>query len=234
MPLLKLGKWALPAFLVAIALGVLISVQFQLQKRVNQAKEVNYQKIAAVNKMVDRAKEQKQSLEKQQAELEQKVKTYRNAQVSPEVKDKIDTLGILSGETPVEGPGIHIEIDDRKVTGPYIVTDHLLSIVNTLRYAGAEAIEVNGQRIGPRSFSTFSGPIVVVNGVPIARVDQTHWEVEAIGNQEVLRNYVQTVAIDPLLAENAFPDLKVTVTAQVVKIPRLKSSVDFVVAKLVE
>ncbi len=234
MRLLKHGKWALPAFLAAIALGILISVQLQIQKKVNAAKAVNDQKVAAVQKLVEKAAQQKQLLLNQQKELKKKVDMYRDkpGEVSPDVKAQIATIGILSGETPVEGPGIHIEIDDRKVSGPYTLTDHLLQIVNILKYAGAEAIEVNGQRIGARSYISSSGPTSpLVNGVPISRVGGTHWEVEAIGNQEVLKSYVQTV-IDPYTS--TFPDLSVIVTAQLVQIPGLKTLEDFTFAKPVQ
>lgn len=232
MGLFKLGKWAMPSLLVAVALGLLISVQFQLQKKVEHQKELNKQKVEAVSKLVERAALQNDYLEKQQAELKKKIDAYNNAQggVSPELKAKMETTGILTGDTPVEGPGIHIEIDDRKVTLPFIVSDQLLSIVNMLKYADAEAIEVNGQRIGPRSFIVNSGSLVLVNGVPISRAGGTHWEIEAIGNQEFLKYNVQSL-IDPLLAEDVYPELKVTITAQVVKIPRLKVVEDFAMAK---
>ena len=229
MKLFRYGKWTLPAFLAAIALGVLIAVQFQIQQKVNAAKVINDQKVAAVQQLVDKAAQQKQLLLNQQKELQKKVDAYRDQPggVSPDVKAQIATIGILSGETPVEGPGIEIDIDDRKVSYP--LTDHLLQIVNILKYAGAEAIDVNGQRIGARSYISSSGPTSpLVNGVPISRVDGTHWEIEAIGNQAVLKSYVQTV-IDPYTS--AFPGLTVTVTEKMVQIPGLNAIEDFTFAK---
>jgi uncharacterized protein YlxW (UPF0749 family) len=68
--------------------------------------------------------------EKEQQELLKEVERYRNkpGATSPELKQNIDNMGILSGETAVDGPGIHIEIDDTKVI-QFALYDQLMEIV---------------------------------------------------------------------------------------------------------
>jgi uncharacterized protein YlxW (UPF0749 family) len=170
-----------------------------------------------VSTLVSKTKAQVSALEKEQQELLKEVERYRNkpGATSPELKQNIDNVGILSGETAVDGPGIHIEIDDTKVI-QFALYDQLMEIVKTLKYAGAEAIEVNGQRIGTNSYIVNSGSNILVNGVPITRINGTHWEVEAIGNQEVLRNYIQSV-IDSFTQYNE--GLKISVVSQIVHLP---------------
>jgi uncharacterized protein YlxW (UPF0749 family) len=170
-------------------------------------------------------------LEKEQQELLKEVEKYRNqpGATSPELKQNIDYVGILSGETAVDGPGIHIEIDDTKgILFP--LYDQLMEVVKTLKYGGAEAIKVNGQRIGTNSYIVPSGSNILVNGVPITRINGTHWEVEAIGNQEVLRNYIQNV-IDSYTRE--YLGLNISVVAQPVHVPSAQQK-DFSLAKSLE
>jgi uncharacterized protein YlxW (UPF0749 family) len=199
---------------VAIVLGILISIQYKTQQKVIAQKQISNDKAAAVSTLVSKTKAQVSALEKEQQELLKEVEKYRNqpGATSPELKQNIDNMGILSGETAVDGPGIHIEIDDTKVI-QFALYDQLMEIVKTLKYAGAEAIEVNGQRIGTNSYIVNSGSNILVNGVPITRINGTHWDVEAIGNQEVLRNYIQ-IAIEPYTQYNE--GLKISVVSQIV------------------
>ncbi len=232
MSRLKGLKVLLPTFLVAVVLGVLISVQFEAQQRVEKAREINAKQVQGIQPYIQQAVQEKNRLLQEQKDLKTELERYKEAPggASPEVKSQIDTIGIQTGETDVEGPGIHVEIDDRKVAAPlFDIREYLMEMVNVLKYAGAEAIEVNGQRIGARTAIVPSGATnTLINGVPISRVDGTHWEVEAIGNQEVLKNYVQTLSVDTYKTQL---DLSVTITPQNVKIAGVKDKNDFHFAK---
>lgn len=236
MAFFKQGKWALPTFVVALVLGVLISIQFQAQQRVAQANAVNMQKIAVSNKLLDAASQEKASLEQQQKELQQQIQDLSNQTggISPSLQATITKMEIFTGETAVQGPGIHLEIDDRKVDDPFFVLpDIFIRIVNILKVAGAEAIEIDGQRIGPRTSIASSGTAnILINGIPISRVNDTHWEIEAIGNQDTLYNFLQELEINSLIT--SFPDVKITLTKQNVTIPGLKTIDDFTVAKPIQ
>jgi uncharacterized protein YlxW (UPF0749 family) len=216
---------------VAIVLGILISIQYKTQQKVIAQKQISNDKAAAVSTLVSKTKAQVSALEKEQQELLKEVEKYRNqpGATSPELKQNIDNMGILSGETAVDGPGIHIEIDDTKVI-QFALYDQLMEIVKTLKYAGAEAIEVNGQRIGTNSYIVNSGSNILVNGVPITRIKGTHWEVEAIGNQEVLRNYIQ-IATESYMQYNE--GLKISVVAQIIHLPAVQQK-DLSLAKSLE
>jgi uncharacterized protein YlxW (UPF0749 family) len=59
-------------------------------------------------------------------------------------KERVETLQVLAGVTPVTGPGVSVSIADPE--GELVAAD-LLDAVQELRDAGAEAISVDGQRI---------------------------------------------------------------------------------------
>lgn len=56
---------------------------------------------------------------------------------------KLAALSILVGSVGATGPGVTIKIED---PGPGVAPDTLLDVINELRAAGAEAIEVNDAR----------------------------------------------------------------------------------------
>ncbi len=65
-------------------------------------------------------------------------------QVIAQTRARVDALSVLAGTVPVYGPGIVVRLQD-----PQGVLDAsiILDAVQELRDAGAEAIDINGQRI---------------------------------------------------------------------------------------
>ena len=83
----------------------------------------------------------------------------------------MEQLEIAAGRTDVEGPGVTVILQDStqtNVTGDeadYLIHDNdLLSVVNELRSAGAEAISLNGERLLANSEIRCTGAVVTVNG----------------------------------------------------------------------
>ncbi|MBU6422616.1 MAG: DUF881 domain-containing protein, partial [Chloroflexi bacterium] len=94
-----------------------------------------------------------------------------------ESQRQLEQLEVFSGQSAVAGPGITIRID-----GAF--DEHALSdLVNELRNAGAEAIAVNGARVGPRTwFGRGPNGEVVVDGAVVPGP----WTVRSIGAPDVL------------------------------------------------
>ncbi|MEV6105303.1 DUF881 domain-containing protein [Streptomyces sp. NPDC051940] len=96
----------------------------------------------------------------------------------------LDRLGLLSGATAVEGPGIKLVVDDaadtssgsgdgaRQSTGfsdtGRLRDRDLQRVVNGLWAAGAEAVSVNGQRLTALSAIRAAGDAIVVDNRPLA------------------------------------------------------------------
>lgn len=85
------------------------------------------------------------------AELEDRLSTIRSAtkENSARLNDaEVESmkLSILAGDVPVKGPGIVIEIE--ALPSGSAGREAILALINEMRVASAEAIEINGVRIG--------------------------------------------------------------------------------------
>ena len=96
-----------------------------------------------------------------------------------------DEVGLRTASVPVTGPGVRITLTPvASDGGPGDVTDSDLQVVvNALWFLGAEAVAVNGQRIGTLTSIRTAGAAVTVNYVSIS----PPYEVEAIGDVQALR-----------------------------------------------
>lgn len=115
------------------------------------------------------------------------------------LQDQVRDLGAASGSSapgdqevrvrtasvPVTGPGLRIELTPVASDGGSgdITDSDLQTVVNALWFAGAEAVSVNGQRIGTLSSIRTAGSAVTVNYVSIT----PPYEVLAIGDEDALR-----------------------------------------------
>lgn len=75
------------------------------------------------------------------------------------------TLGILSGRLPAEGPGIELTISETAGAIPALT---LFNVLEELRNAGAEAIQVNDHRLVASSYFVDTGQGIEVDGVPLS------------------------------------------------------------------
>lgn len=78
-------------------------------------------------------------------------------------EQNVAVQGILSGRLPAEGPGLEITIDEG---AKRITASRLFNVLEELRNAGAEAIEVNGVRMVTSSYFTDTDSGVVIDGTP--------------------------------------------------------------------
>ncbi len=107
------------------------------------------------------------------------------------MKEQINTLSAISGTTDLKGEGIILTLNDgSKVSDEQLRSDSLvhdsdlLTVVNELKAAGAEAISINGQRIITTSAIRCVGPVIQVNYQKVA----APFEIKAIGNAQYLES----------------------------------------------
>ena len=111
------------------------------------------------------------------------------------IKKDLDDSNILAGISSVKGPGIMVTLDDtaaieeiNQLAGynnpnVYIIHDtDILSIINELSAAGAEAFSVNGQRILANTAIRCVGPLIQINGVNLS----APYTISAIGKPETM------------------------------------------------
>lgn len=133
--------------------------------------------LAGLNAEADALRDEIATLKLQLRDLETTTRTDEAAQKAAD--DQLRTLEVLAGTVPVRGPGIELTVDD---PGGNVRYDSLIDIVQELRDAGAEAISVNGKRIGVASAFGQSKGKVTLDGEPLA----SNYQVLAIGQPSTL------------------------------------------------
>ncbi len=122
-------------------------------------------------------------------EEERKSATANNTELSG-LEEQIKNGNRLAGLTDVTGPGVIITLRDSQGLSSLYVDPNdgivhdldLISIVNELKNAGAEAISINNQRVMPSTSISCDGNVIKVNGEKIG----VPFEIKAIGLPEQL------------------------------------------------
>jgi uncharacterized protein YlxW (UPF0749 family) len=96
-----------------------------------------------------------------------------------EARKRADTLAILAGTVGAHGPGVRVIVDD---PGHVLHADFLVDVVQELRDAGAEAMMINGRRVGASTYVVDEGVSIAVDGTPVAQP----YTITAIGGQATL------------------------------------------------
>jgi len=122
--------------------------------------------------------------ESQEIVEEYQTNSASNDSLIASMKNQINTLGLLAGTTDVQGEGIIITLYDGNNSGSLVHDSDVLTVVNELRVAGAEAISVNEQRIITTSAIRCVGSVIQVNYQKVA----APFEIKAIGNAQYLES----------------------------------------------
>jgi uncharacterized protein YlxW (UPF0749 family) len=94
-------------------------------------------------------------------------------------QQRAEQEGILSGRLPARGPGVEIHVADGDKP---LEAQSLFNLLEELRNAGAEAIQVNGVRLVTTSYFVDSGGGVVLDGAAIS----SPYEWTAIGDPDTI------------------------------------------------
>lgn len=181
-------------FLMTLLLGMLVA----FQSRTLQAgvKYIPLQQLQQAQLTLEKQSAELQLLRDQvKAKSEQLKAVQSGTDVERELMKQLESetgnLKLLTGQTDVEGPGVIIIISDgtRKLfenedPNNLIVHDlDIRTIVDDLRYAGAEAIAVNDQRIVEYVSPIYcNGPTIKVND----QMCSQPFIIKAIGDQSFL------------------------------------------------
>ena len=179
--------------LVTIILTASITLQIRTMKKASS--EISF---AFVNDELkdtllswrEKYQEAERNLENSNKELaEARKNAASRTHETEEIAAKLKINNMLFGLSYVTGNGIQIKVEDSKVTlitediNMYLVHDaDLREILNELSNAGAEAVEINGERIIGTTCITCAGNIISINGTRIS----SPFIIKAIGNQETL------------------------------------------------
>ena len=139
---------------------------------------------------IKKQREEIQSLREETTRLQNLLANNTNA--SEELNSSLQELKAFAALTEVQGPGVTITLSDSRrpldeVMDPNenIIHDQdVVSVLNELRNAGAEAISVNDKRLGPTSWVRCAGTRILVDNVQVA----APVVIRAIGNARDLYN----------------------------------------------
>ncbi len=131
------------------------------------------------------------NLERAEKELEEERKssTENNSELE-EKEAQIKQGNKMIGLAEVTGPGVIITLNDSKLDASMVLNSSdllihdgdILSIINELKNAGAEAISINDQRLVPTSSIVCGGNIIEINGEKVG----APFIIKAIGLPELL------------------------------------------------
>lgn len=185
---------------IAITLGVmclLLTIAICVQIRtMNSASSTVSQTLAdnelrdQVLKMKERYDNASNDLANAQKELERVRQAATQDDETAEAKEQeLNENNMILGNTDVTGEGVEIVLADAvNISSSLSASDQIIhygdiqDVVNELRNAGAEAIEVNGQRIVNTSAITCEGNIIKINGERIG----SPFTIKAIGSKDLL------------------------------------------------
>lgn len=183
--------------LLALFIGLVISIQITTTQGSDQgglvpvAKAQGYlEQLKQVRAEKDDALQELNQLEDRLNKIEQE-KSDEDFFLKGIVSD-MEKYKMAAGVVDVRGPGVVITVDDpistEEFTDEYSVImlryELLLSLVNKMKDAGAEAISINGQRIIVTTEISLAGDNVNINTVPTA----PPYIIKAIGNPETIES----------------------------------------------
>lgn len=186
---------------ISIVLGVMcfaltlgICVQVRTVKSSNSVVSQNYEENnlrAEVLRYKERYDNIYEGLEEAEAELEKERQnsTQNNSELEKK-EEEIKQGNKMIGLAEVTGPGVILTLSDSKIdvstalnVSDLIVHDaDILSVINELKNAGAEAISINDQRLVPTTSISCGGNIIDINGEKIG----APFVIKAIGLPEQL------------------------------------------------
>ena len=179
-------------FLLAFAISIQIKTVTNSNSTISQDYEENNLR-AEVLKYKERYDRRYAELENAEKELEkERQKTTTEDNELKDVEKQITEGNKIIGFSEVTGPGVILTLSDSKIApNSAMVSDlnellvhdmDVLSVINELKNAGAEAISINNQRLINTSSISCGGNIITINGEKVG----APFVIKAIGLPEQL------------------------------------------------
>ncbi|MGI6747592.1 MAG: DUF881 domain-containing protein [Anaerovoracaceae bacterium] len=183
--------------LLALFIGLVISIQITTTQGSDHGGLIPYAKAQGYLEELKQVRTEKDAALQELNELEKRLEKIEAEKANEDfflanLVSDLEKYKMAAGTVDVKGPGVIITVDDPIPTDEY-AGDHsvimlryelLLSLVNKLKEAGAEAISINGQRIIVTTEISLAGNNVNINTVPTA----PPYIIKAIGSPETIES----------------------------------------------
>ncbi len=182
--------FGITCFALTLGITMQINAANEANSEVSQNYELNNLR-ADVLKSKENYENKYRELEEAEKELEEQRKSSIENNSDLELKEEeLKKAEEIAGLTEVSGPGVTIMLTDSDIeigavldASRLIVHDiDILSVINELKNAGAEAISINDQRIVSTTGIICGGNIIDINGQKVG----APFEIKAIGLPEQL------------------------------------------------
>ncbi len=152
---------------LTVALGFAIATQIQQ----NQATGLQGLRQDELVRVLDEVNQRATRLDSQVRELEAQRDSLASgadsaAKAATQAQRRVDQLGVLAGTLPASGPGIKLTIADPTST---MKSPLLLDVLQELRDAGAEVVQVGGVRVVASTHFSDVGGTITADGEALPR-----------------------------------------------------------------
>ena len=192
-------KKVLSQLVVAIVcafLGFLLTYQFK-QLSVANSGDIDYDSADILSE-IEILKKEKEDLQKNNEILSEELKQLEDAaaregEIEGEIKKQLDNVRMQIGLLDVKGPGVVITLalknsvfgTNGTQTVNTVCEEEIINLINSLWYAGAEAISINEMRITPQTGIKMAGSSISIGSA--GRVDpNSEIVIKAIGDKNKL------------------------------------------------
>ena len=181
---------------VCAFLGFLLTYQFK-QLSIANSGEIDYDSADILSE-IETLKKEKEDLQKNNEILSEELKKLEDAaakegEIEGEIKKQLDNTRMQIGLLDVKGPGIVITLAVKNsvfgTNGTQTINtvseEEVVNLINSLWYAGAEAISINEMRITPQTGIKMAGSSISIGSA--GRVDpNSEIVIKAIGDKSNL------------------------------------------------
>ena len=227
---------------LAALIGLVLAIQISSAGGTEVGGLIPIAKVQGLEQKLKDVSAEKDAVTQELLELQEKMEQIESDSINEDallasLSSDLEKYKMSAGVVDVEGPGIVVTIEDpipvdefddgySTIMGRY---ELLLSMVNKMKEAGAEAISINGNRIVNTTEISLAGDNVNINGTPTA----PPYTIKAIGNSGTLESTmnIRYGIVDSMKDYG----LRVSVEKQEkLQIPRYSGAIKFRYAKPVE
>ena len=181
---------------VCAFLGFLLTYQFK-QLSVANSGDIDYDSADILSE-IEILKKEKEDLQKNNEILSEELKQLEDAaakegEIEGKIKKQLDNARMQIGLLDVKGPGVVITLalknsvfgTNGTQTVNTVSEEEIINLINSLWYAGAEAISINEMRITPQTGIKMAGSSISIGSA--GRVDpNSEIVIKAIGDKNKL------------------------------------------------
>lgn len=169
-----------------------VRTQAEGEPGVSAGSSATVQRAQELLARVSRLEEENAALQNRVRDANQQIREYEmtmydSGEMAEQLKKTLENARMEAGLVALSGEGLTITIDNLVLpaTGQvvkYVQDEDLLSIINELNAAGAEAIAINGERVIATTEVRMAGNFININ----TRAHAAPFTISAIGNPKTL------------------------------------------------